>query len=229
MNTLVLEWVENYGGRSQTRRETIADPSPSLTKSAGSFRIGRDPNQCDLLIHGNDTVSRLHVEIFFHQGRQSFCLRNLAPNNVPLVEGQRVTSPEVLLRQGSTITIGQVTLNVTAVSVEEAISPTIVVSPLHQPQHQRGNAPQLRSTYPPVQQPPAPPQPAYNYHQPPAPPQPGHQHQHQHQQPPAAQASGLECPRCQKVSDYSYLEIGCPWCGTSLAAAVSVLVTPKRR
>ncbi|MBD2436689.1 FHA domain-containing protein [Nostoc sp. FACHB-110] len=37
---------------------------------------------------------------------------------------------------------------------------------------------------------------------------------------------GLECPKCHKVSPPTHLQIGCPWCGTSLAAAVSVLVAP---
>ena len=35
---------------------------------------------------------------------------------------------------------------------------------------------------------------------------------------------GLECPKCHKVSPLENLHIGCPWCGTSLAAAASVLV-----
>ncbi|MBG1261755.1 FHA domain-containing protein [Nostoc commune] len=35
---------------------------------------------------------------------------------------------------------------------------------------------------------------------------------------------GLECPKCHKVCPGENLQIGCRWCGTSLAAAVSVLV-----
>ncbi|MBN3898703.1 MAG: FHA domain-containing protein [Nostoc sp. NOS(2021)] len=38
---------------------------------------------------------------------------------------------------------------------------------------------------------------------------------------------GLECPKCHKVSLGENLHIGCRWCGTSLAAAVSVLVAPS--
>lgn len=233
MSTLVLEWVENDGGRTQTRTQTI--DLTSVTKNRGTFRIGRDRNQCDL-VTSNNTVSRLHVEILFDQPQQSFFLRNLAPNNSPVVDGQPVIQGEVPLRQGSIITLGQVTLNVTSISVEEENSPTVVVAPSPQPQHRRGNSPQQRSTYPPVQQPPVPPQRVHHYQPQPQPilhqyqPQPQHQPQpvHQHQQVPAASASGLECPRCHKVSDYSHLQIGCPGCGTSLAAAVSVLVTPKR-
>ncbi|MDP5015834.1 FHA domain-containing protein [Anabaena sp. UHCC 0187] len=38
---------------------------------------------------------------------------------------------------------------------------------------------------------------------------------------------GLQCSRCHKVSPAENLKIGCPWCGTSLAAAVSVLFAPS--
>ncbi|MBW4649072.1 MAG: FHA domain-containing protein [Kastovskya adunca ATA6-11-RM4] len=37
---------------------------------------------------------------------------------------------------------------------------------------------------------------------------------------------GLECPRCHRTSAYERLDWGCQWCGTSLAAAASVLMTP---
>ncbi|MEA5578053.1 FHA domain-containing protein [Anabaena sp. UHCC 0451] len=37
----------------------------------------------------------------------------------------------------------------------------------------------------------------------------------------------LECPKCHKMSPPENLQIGCPWCGTSLAAAVSVLLAPS--
>lgn len=47
---------------------------------------------------------------------------------------------------------------------------------------------------------------------------------------PAASASpptyGLRCPKCNQTSSYEYLRVGCPWCGTSLAAAESVLMLP---
>lgn len=42
-------------------------------------------------------------------------------------------------------------------------------------------------------------------------------------------AYGLECPKCHKVSSTDFLHIGCRWCGTSLAAAASVLVEPKNQ
>jgi predicted component of type VI protein secretion system len=37
---------------------------------------------------------------------------------------------------------------------------------------------------------------------------------------------GLKCPnpKCGKVSPYDHLKLVCPWCGTSLAAAQSVII-----
>lgn len=36
---------------------------------------------------------------------------------------------------------------------------------------------------------------------------------------------GLKCPNCRKISDYKLLDFGCPWCGTSLDKANSVLMS----
>lgn len=49
-------------------------------------------------------------------------------------------------------------------------------------------------------------------------------HTGHHQYSPTPGVYGLECPKCHKVSPGENLQIGCRWCGTSLAAAVSVLV-----
>lgn len=38
---------------------------------------------------------------------------------------------------------------------------------------------------------------------------------------------GLMCPKCHQVSAYERLSLGCLWCGTSLAAAASVLLSPS--
>ncbi len=44
--------------------------------------------------------------------------------------------------------------------------------------------------------------------------------------PPTGPSSyGLQCPKCSRVSPYAQLSAGCPWCGTSLAAAVSVVLS----
>ena len=40
---------------------------------------------------------------------------------------------------------------------------------------------------------------------------------------------GLMCPRCRQVSPYDRLGLGCSWCGTSLAAAASILMIPEEK
>ncbi|MBW4486326.1 MAG: FHA domain-containing protein [Trichocoleus desertorum ATA4-8-CV12] len=45
--------------------------------------------------------------------------------------------------------------------------------------------------------------------------------------PPALSTYGLQCPKCHQTSRYEYLQSGCPWCGTSLAAAASVILSPR--
>lgn len=42
---------------------------------------------------------------------------------------------------------------------------------------------------------------------------------------PTLESYGLKCPSCGRVSPYERLDWGCQWCGTSLAAAASVLMT----
>lgn len=42
-----------------------------------------------------------------------------------------------------------------------------------------------------------------------------------------ATAYGLQCPRCSHISAYERIDLGCQWCGTSLAAAASVLMIPN--
>ncbi|MFB2939227.1 FHA domain-containing protein [Aerosakkonemataceae cyanobacterium BLCC-F154] len=44
---------------------------------------------------------------------------------------------------------------------------------------------------------------------------------------PVNQVYGLKCPKCDRISPFEQLDLGCPWCGTSLAAASSVLITPN--
>lgn len=38
---------------------------------------------------------------------------------------------------------------------------------------------------------------------------------------------GLQCPSCHRISPYARMALGCQWCGTSLASAASVLMTPN--
>lgn len=45
-----------------------------------------------------------------------------------------------------------------------------------------------------------------------------------HQPIPAPVSYGLQCPHCHRVSPYDRIDFGCQWCGTSLAAAASVVM-----
>jgi predicted component of type VI protein secretion system len=178
MNEITLEWQE----AARIRREIIRDQQRSTYP--GTVRLGRDPTRCDLLL-SDPTVSGLHVEIFFNAPEQSFALRNLRYSNPPIVDGRQIPQGEALLSQGSTIYLGQVEINVVAVSLavpNHGIAPTLLIPP-----------PALATN-----------QPAPN-----------------------VVSYGLQCPNCHRVSPYDRLEWGCQWCGTSLAAASSVLMTPQ--
>jgi hypothetical protein len=104
-----------------------------------------------------------------------------------MVDGRQIPQGEVPLSQGSTIFLGQVALNVIAVSlaaVNNSIPPTILVSP-------QAVAAVNHAVNQPV---------------------------------PNVASYGLQCPNCRRVSPYDRIDLGCQWCGTSLAAAASVLM-----
>ncbi len=179
MQELTLEWQQ----AGQLRRKTLSRHQGS--KYPGTFRIGRDPAECDLVL-SEPTVSGLHVEIFFNDSTQTFVLRNLRHTNPPMVDDRQIVSGEVSLCQGSIIYLGQLELKVVAVSLlppNNGIPPTILLPP--QP---------IQASNPPVT---------------------------------GAVSYGLECPKCHRISPYERMDWGCQWCGTSLAAAASVLMTPN--
>ncbi|MBD2347109.1 FHA domain-containing protein [Anabaena subtropica] len=183
----------------QDKTQQIYEQQPS--KNPGTVRIGRDPLRCDIVLT-NPTVSGLHIEIFFNSQQQNFYIRNLRSQNPPLVDGQQLLQGEKPLNQGSLIYLGQAKLQVTTVTINTI--PATILAPLQ----------------PPVVSPP------------PVTPS-GHQQlspsliHHHHPITPPQGVYGLECPQCHRVSSFENLQVGCPWCGTSLAAAVSVLVAPN--
>lgn len=216
MNALTLQWFD----AGQNRTQQIYEQQPS--KNPGTIRIGRDPFQCDIVLT-NPTVSGLHVEIFFNSQQQSFYIRNLRSQNPPLVDGQQLPQGEKPLNQGSVFYLGQVQLQVTAVNIN-TIPPTVINPP--QP-HQNRQVTPPRQQQPPIHKnrqvtAPIPQQPPIHKNHAVTP----HSPLHNHPPTPALGNYGLECPKCHKVSPIENLQIGCHWCGTSLAAAVSVLVAP---
>ncbi|MBW4454121.1 MAG: FHA domain-containing protein [Nostoc indistinguendum CM1-VF10] len=182
MNALTLQWHD----AGQDRTQSIYEQQPSQNR--GTVRIGRDPLRCDIVL-SHPTVSGLHVEIFFHHQQQRFYIRNLRSQNPPLIDGRQLVQGEVPLTEGTNISLGQIQLKVTKISIGSI--PVTILLPPHPSVHI-----------------------GYHHHSltPPAPP---------------LGVYGLECPKCHKVSPGENLQIGCRWCGTSLAAAVSVLVTPS--
>jgi len=188
MNALTLQWQD----AGQVRNLNIYEQQPS--KNPGTVRIGRDPQRCDIVLT-DPTVSGLHVEIFYHNQQHCFYIRNLRSQNPPLVDGQQLVQGEKLLNQGSKIHLGQMQLQVSAITINSI--PATILTPPQPPTPPAHQQPIVPSKTPYIPTPPAP-QGVY----------------------------GLECPKCHKVSPPANLQIGCPWCGTSLAAAVSVLVAP---
>lgn len=193
MNQLTLEWVE----AGQIRTQILNDQQSS--KHPGTFRIGRDPAKCDLLLQ-HPTISKLHVELFFIPEQKTFYLRNLRETNPPIVDQKRLIQGVVALHPGSTIVLGDMEIRVKAIELTPEIAPTFVTP--HHPVSAHPLAVHAASP-----QPIASPQ-AIALHQP-------------------ARPYGLQCPKCNHVSPYEHLEVGCAWCGTSLAAAQSVLMLPE--
>ncbi|MBO1347417.1 MAG: FHA domain-containing protein [Hormoscilla sp. GUM202] len=201
MQELTLKWTES----DLERIETIREQQPS--KHPGTVRLGRDPTTCDIIFK-DQTVSRLHVEIFYDRRRGSFCLRNLKPDNPPMVDEQIVGSGEVTLSSGNIIHLGQIEIKVIA-----PVTPTI----LHPPQPRTPRQPPVQQNIEstilrPPQRPsgPTPPSPlpvlSPNTY--------------------ALQCPNQQCknPDARRIVPYEYLGQTCPWCGTDLANAGSILL-----
>ncbi|RMF24698.1 MAG: FHA domain-containing protein [Cyanobacteria bacterium J083] len=170
MAELTLEWLEN----GQKRTKTISDKQK--TKQAGVVRLGRDPRQCDILFQ-DLTVSKIHVEIFFHPQQQQFCLRNLRDSNPPFVDGNKVTKGIVPLQPGAKIYLGQLPLKVISVVIE-------------------------------------PPKPEVELHSSPLAAK---------QNVLSGKSYMLSCPHCGRACPYEWINVGCKWCGTSLAGAQTIV------
>jgi hypothetical protein len=180
MYEITIAWTEGEQEVAKTLHPWQARKQP------GVIRIGRDPERCDWVL-SHLTVSGLHVEIIFQPGQHQFYLRNLRPQNPPLIDGLRLEEGEVLLQVGSRIGLGQLELRVVTIA---PIKTTVLLSPPLFP-----NTPDLLSSLTPVVR-------------------------------LSPSAYGLQCPKCHQTSPYAQLQEGCPWCGTSLAAAASVILSP---
>ncbi|MGB3653451.1 MAG: FHA domain-containing protein [Rivularia sp. (in: cyanobacteria)] len=166
------------------------------SKNPGTVRIGRDPLRCDIIL-SHPTVSGLHVEIFFNSQEKRFYIRSLREKNPPLVDGNQLVRGDALLNEGSILCLGQMELKVINISIPQVNSfPATILEP---PKPDRNNQPAT----------PAPPLKSASS-----------------TVPLPKSAYSLQCPNCHKLCSIEHIQVGCPWCGTSLAAAISVLVAP---
>ena len=116
MYKLTIEWLENAQLRAKTFSAAEAEQSKPI------FRIGRDQQQCNIVVSDNtNTVSRLHAEIFLKPKEQKLYLRNATgerpqPNFV-VVDGQKLIKQDIAIKTGSEIQLGKLTLNVTALEI----------------------------------------------------------------------------------------------------------------
>ncbi|MEG3857991.1 FHA domain-containing protein [Microcoleus sp. herbarium12] len=120
MYKLTLAWNEGNQERSQTFT------SAQATKHRGTIRIGRDRDQCDLVLSETDrTLSRLHVEIFLNTSTNEFWARNLtreqllAKRNPVIVDGKTIQEAEAPLKVGSQIQLGTIVLKIRAIEQQQ--------------------------------------------------------------------------------------------------------------
>ncbi|NJM71005.1 MAG: protein kinase [Scytonema sp. RU_4_4] len=146
LHELCLEWEEN----GQVKNRKILEKQQSKNPSRG-VRIGRDPQVCDIVL-SDPTVSALHIEIFFHQQKQRFYLRNLRQMNPPIVDAQLLLAGEMPLAVGSTIRLGQQNFKVRAIVCKEypggyvPIEYSIVPIALQQPVAKTMRIPKVKKT-----------------------------------------------------------------------------------
>jgi Inner membrane component of T3SS, cytoplasmic domain len=141
---LTLTWTES------DRVQTKIILGLAIGETAKTFRIGRDPTQCDLVLFDN-TVSRVHVEIFFRSDWNHFYLRNLQPKNPPKIDGGILIEGEVALHPESVIELGHLKLAVTDISETKPdrvpVASAIPAPPVFHPLPLSPHPPFRRSTY----------------------------------------------------------------------------------
>ncbi len=127
MYSLTLEWVENGRVRSQI-------VSLAKTIFPGIIRLGRSEEQCDLVVNDQEqTVSRLHAEIFYLPHLNTFNLRNITqtrpkPNRV-VVDDKNIVEQVVPLHSGSVIWLGKVEIKVKEILLPQP-KPKVTPKPL---------------------------------------------------------------------------------------------------
>lgn len=111
MYNIILEWIEN----DRQRSEQIS--SEDSSKEKGKIFIGRDDNQCDVILPTSEkSVSRLHAVMFYDSHNHCFFLKNLTSNRIQpnpiIVDGKIIISEQVVVALGSVIQLGRIFLKV---------------------------------------------------------------------------------------------------------------------
>ncbi|MDJ0676032.1 MAG: FHA domain-containing protein, partial [Calothrix sp. MO_167.B42] len=112
LHELTLEWVQD----EEIKMRKILEHQHS--KNPGKIRIGRDPEQCDIVLL-EPTISGLHVEIFFHPQKQKFYLRNLRQKNPPILDGQLLLAGEMPLTTGSSLRLGHQVFTISDITCKD--------------------------------------------------------------------------------------------------------------
>ncbi|MGC1246460.1 MAG: FHA domain-containing serine/threonine-protein kinase, partial [Spirulinaceae cyanobacterium] len=109
---LTLNWLE----AGEENKQVIREGQPS--KNSGTFRLGRNPGLCDLVL-ADATVSGLHAEIFFQPQQDSFFIRSLRESNPLIVNGQSLPVGELPLNKGSNFQLGEVNFQITEITLKQ--------------------------------------------------------------------------------------------------------------
>jgi len=126
MYQITLQWSE--GDRTLTRTITAEDHTHTPQK----IIIGRGSEDvCDLVLkHQNpqilNTVSNVHLELFYEQNQNCFFAKNLTQNRQPpklpnpvLINGQKVITEVVKIEQGTKIKLGKILLTVKVLELKK--------------------------------------------------------------------------------------------------------------
>ena len=189
------EIIISWQEKDLTKIKTIRELQPS--KNPGTVRLGREPSNCDI-IFDDPSISRVHVEIFYNNQYDKFYLRNLKSNNPPIVDNELVVKPaEVVLNNNSVICLGQTKIQVIYNTNNILTAPTIL-QPTNSDNGTVLSPPDTSQLQGSITQP----------------------------RISMVGANYLVCPNpnCRKLVSIERLNIGCSWCGTSLADAGSIIL-----
>lgn len=194
----MYEIIISWEEKGLNKIKTIKQQQPT-SKNPGTIRLGREPSFCDITFT-DPRVSRLHVEIFYNDPHNKFYLRNLTASNPPMVDNQLVVNKyaEVALNHNSLICLGPTKIQVI---YNTNNNPTILRPQI--PTNNNNTSPYISQQVAPITQPPL----------------PGPTH--------------LVCPNynCtnpdpRRLVPIQMNNVGyCPWCGTSLADAGSMVIS----